>query len=79
MLFGFNLRAIRYNNVTRDLCWHDHAQTVSAAAAVNSTLTGPSGVKMSGPYSWVRTQTLDPEPPTPNLNSRAGATLLFHP
>lgn len=39
--------------MTRDLQWLAHAQTVSAAAAVNSSLTGPSGVKMTGPYSWV--------------------------
>jgi len=26
---------------------------VSAAAAVNSTISGPSGVKMAGPYAWV--------------------------
>ena len=43
----------RYNNVTQDVRWLDHAQTVSAAAAVNSSLSGLSGVKMSGPYSWV--------------------------
>ncbi len=43
----------RYNNVTRDTGWLDHAQTLSAAAAANSSLSGPSGVKMSGPYSWV--------------------------
>lgn len=39
--------------MTRDLQWLLHAQTVSAAAAVNSSISGPSGVKMSGPYSWV--------------------------
>ena len=43
----------RYNNVTQDVRWLDHAQTLSAAAAVNSSLSGLSGVKMSGPYSWV--------------------------
>lgn len=26
---------------------------ISSAADVNSTITGPSGVKMTGPYSWV--------------------------
>lgn len=33
--------------------WQLFAASVSAASAATSTLTGPTGVKMSGPYSWV--------------------------
>jgi hypothetical protein len=58
----------RYNNVTQDVRWLDHAQTVSAAAAVNSSLSGLSGVKMSGPYSWVSAPLSSP--------SRAASAIL---
>jgi exo-1,4-beta-D-glucosaminidase len=63
----FRLHALfeRYNNVTRDVGWLHHAQTVSAAAAVNSSLSGLSGVKMSGPYSWVLLSPVHHPPPPP--------------
>jgi hypothetical protein len=55
----------RYNNVTRDVGWLHHAQTVSAAAAANSSLSGLTGVKMSGPYSWVLLSPVHHPPPPP--------------
>jgi len=33
--------------------WQLFAASVSAASSANSKITGPTGVKMSGPYSWV--------------------------
>lgn len=42
-----------YLNVSAEEGWPAFAGTVSAASARVSNLTGPTGVKMSGPYSWV--------------------------
>ena len=33
--------------------WGEFAGTISSASALVSNITGPTGVKMSGPYSWV--------------------------
>ncbi len=40
-----------YLKVLREEPWP--AGVLSAASAANSTINGPTGVKMSGPYSWV--------------------------
>jgi hypothetical protein len=40
-----------YLEVLRGVGWA--VPTIQSAAATNSTISGPSGVKMSGPYSWV--------------------------
>jgi hypothetical protein len=61
---------IRYINVTSNLHWLDHAQILSAAAEVNSSLTGRSGVKMSGPYSWVMQSTVLSEKRLPENSIR---------
>jgi exo-1,4-beta-D-glucosaminidase len=40
-----------YLNAFKEALWPN--PIISSAADVNSTITGPSGVKMTGPYSWV--------------------------
>ncbi len=61
-----------YLNVEKDLLWPN--PIVSSATAKPATVTGASGVKMSGPYEYVAPSywATDPHRPTTDQNCNAG-------